>query len=199
MNKKSILLDVDEVICFSGYLDAVNEFLGTNYIIDDFNEYYIDNCVIPKERFEEFNMFLRGRNMYDKPVFIPGALDAIKKLNQFYDIYICSACINPFDSDNSGKLFVDKYNFLVKYLPFLNPNNFIFTGAKHLFKADIQIDDRLPNLINDTTVKILFPSYHNRNISNEELKRYGVVKLGDSWNDAWECIENYLIYEYTKK
>lgn len=199
MNKKSILLDVDEVICFSGYLDAVNEFLGTNYIIDDFNEYYIDNCAIPKERFEEFNMFLRGRNMYDKPVFIPGALDAIKKLNQFYDIYICSACINPFDSDNSGKLFVDKYNFLVKYFPFLNPNNFIFTGAKHLFKADIQIDDRLPNLINDTAVKILFPSYHNRNISKEELKRYGVVKLSDSWNDAWESIENYLVYEYTKK
>ena len=39
MNKKSILLDVDEVICFSGFLEAVNEFLNTSYVIDDFKVY----------------------------------------------------------------------------------------------------------------------------------------------------------------
>lgn len=199
MNRKSILLDVDEVICFSGYLAAVNDFLGTNYVIDDFNEYYIDSYVIPKERFDEFNLFLRDRNMYDNPVFIPGAIESIKRLNEFYDIYICSACINPFDSDNSGRLFVDKYNFLVKYLPFLDPNNFIFTGAKHLFKGDIQIDDRLSNLINDTSVRILFPSYHNRDISDKVLNDNGVIRIGSSWKDAWDKITDYLIYEYVKK
>ena len=31
MKKKDLLLDVDEVICFSGYLEAVNDFLNTNY------------------------------------------------------------------------------------------------------------------------------------------------------------------------
>lgn len=199
MIRKSILLDVDEVICFSGYLDAVNDFLGTNYVIDDFNEYYIDRYIIPKERFEDFNNFLVGRNMYENPVFIPGAIESIRKLNDYFDIYICSACINPFDSNNSGKLFVDKYNFLVKYLPFLDPNNFIFTGAKHLFKGDIQIDDRLPNLLNDTAVRILFPSYHNKNISDDVLKSNNIIKLGSSWNDAWDNITNYLIYEYNKK
>ena len=35
MNKKTILLDVDEVICFGGFLDAANEFLNTSYVIDD--------------------------------------------------------------------------------------------------------------------------------------------------------------------
>lgn len=199
MNRKSILLDVDEVICFSGYLDAVNDFLGTNYVIDDFNEYYIDSYVIPKERFDEFNLFLRDRNMYDNPVFIPGAIESIKRLSEVFDIYICSACINPFDSDNSGRLFVDKYNFLVKYLPFLDPNNFIFTGAKHLFKGDIQIDDRLPNLVNDTSVRILFPSYHNRDISDKVLNDNGVIRIGSSWKDAWGKITDYLIYEYVKK
>ena len=34
--KKKILLDIDEVFCFSGYLELVNEFLNTNYTIDDF-------------------------------------------------------------------------------------------------------------------------------------------------------------------
>ena len=48
--KKKILLDIDEVFCFSGYLELVNEFLNTNYIIDDFTEYYIDEAAISKDR-----------------------------------------------------------------------------------------------------------------------------------------------------
>ena len=47
MEKKKILLDCDKVICFSGFLEAVNDFLGTNYEIDDFTDYYIDDVIIP--------------------------------------------------------------------------------------------------------------------------------------------------------
>ena len=35
IQKPNLLLDVDEVICFEGFLDAVNDFLGTTYQIDD--------------------------------------------------------------------------------------------------------------------------------------------------------------------
>ena len=56
--KKTLLLDVDEVIVFSGFLEAINDFLGTNYVIDEFSEYYIDTVVIPSDRMDEFNDFL---------------------------------------------------------------------------------------------------------------------------------------------
>ena len=46
MKIKRILLDVDEVICFPGFLNAINEFLNTNYEIDYFNDYYIDEAVM---------------------------------------------------------------------------------------------------------------------------------------------------------
>ena len=46
--KKSILLDVDEVVCFPGFLKAANDFLGTDYKIDDFSDYYLDSVAIPK-------------------------------------------------------------------------------------------------------------------------------------------------------
>lgn len=52
--KKKILLDIDEVFCFSGYLKLVNEFLGTNYKIDDFEDYYIDEVAIPTEKKKPF-------------------------------------------------------------------------------------------------------------------------------------------------
>ncbi len=60
--KKDLLLDIDEVFCFSGLLEAINDFLGSNYAIDDFSDYYIDEVAIPKERFDEFNKFLSKRN-----------------------------------------------------------------------------------------------------------------------------------------
>ncbi len=37
--KKVLLLDIDEVFCFPGFLDAINDFLGSNYVIDDFLSY----------------------------------------------------------------------------------------------------------------------------------------------------------------
>ena len=39
--KKVLLLDVDEVIVFSGFLPLINEFLHTNYKIDDFTNLLI--------------------------------------------------------------------------------------------------------------------------------------------------------------
>ena len=68
--KKTILLDVDEVICFSGYLEAVNEFLNTQYAIDDFTDYYIDVAAVPKEKFQDFHHFLENRNMYQNATII---------------------------------------------------------------------------------------------------------------------------------
>lgn len=191
--KKDLLLDVDEVICFSGFLEAVNDFMGTNYVIDDFTDYYIDEVAIPKELFAEFNKFVSGRNLYENAQTLPYALETIKKLNEVYNIYICSSCINPFDVNGSGKLFADKYNFLITTLPFIKPENFIFTNAKHLFKAAIQIDDRLNNLNEDIETKILFPSYHNKDISNKELREKKVIRAGYDWKDGWIEIDKLLL------
>lgn len=198
--KKTLLLDVDETIVFGGFLEAVNDFLGMNYEIDDFTNYYIDEEAIPKERMDEFNEFLKGRNMYANATLLPGAFEAIKKLSEVYEIYICSGCVNPFDKEGSGRIFMDKYNFLFKALPFLKSENFIFTNSKHIFKADVQIDDRLPNLDETIETKILFPSYHNKTITDEELQKKNVVRAGYDWRTGWEQVMIILMpYEFEPK
>ena len=193
MVRKKILLDVDEVICSSGFLSAVNEFLGTNYEIDDFTDYYIDRKAIPKEQIEEFKEFVNNRNLYENTYILPGATEVIKRLNEVYDIYICSACVNGLNVEGSGKIFMDKYNFLIKNFSFLNPEHFIFTNTKNLFKADIQIDDRLSNLDDEIEIKILFPSYHNKNVTDEELNQKGVLRAGYDWRNGWNEIEKILL------
>ena len=192
--KKIILLDVDEVICFSGFLEVSNEFMGTNFDIDYFTDYYIDEVLVPKERFDEFNKFLLGKNLYENAKLLPNGVRVIEKLNKYYDIYPCTSCINPFDLNGSGKLFKDKYDFLLKTIPFIRPQNFIFTDTKNLFKADIQIDDRIQKLeSSDVKIKILFPSYHNKSISDEELKEKNIIRAGYDWREGWNNIEKILL------
>lgn len=193
--KQKLLLDIDEVLCFSGYLELVNEFLNTNYSIDDFTDYYIDEVAIPKNRMQEFNDFINQKNQYDHPIYLPGAVEAIIKLSEYYDIYPCTDCRNPFDLERSGRFFANKFDLLYRSIPqsVIPAKNYIFTGTKSNFKADIQIDDLLLNLDPSISTLILFPSYHNRNISDEELFSKGVIRAGHDWQFGWNEIEKLLI------
>ena len=195
MEKKNVLLDVDDVICFAGFLDYANEFMNTNYEIDDIKTYYIDDTIIPQNKIKEYNKFLNSKNIYENAHILPNAIESIKKLSEYYNIIICSACINPYDVENSGKYFKDKYDFLIKTLPFLKPESFIFTNTKNIIKADIQIDDRVSNLVNDIPIKILFPSYHNKEIADEYLSSKNIIRAGKDWRTGWQNVLNILIKE----
>ena len=193
MEKKNVLLDVDDVICFAGFLDYANEFMNTNYEIDDIKTYYIDDTIIPQNKIKEYNKFLNSKNIYENAHILPNAIESIKKLSEYYNIIICSACINPYDVENSGKYFKDKYDFLIKTLPFLKPENFIFTNTKNIIKADIQIDDRVSNLVNDIPIKILFPSYHNKEVADEYLASKNIIRAGKDWRTGWQNVLDILI------
>jgi len=52
---------------------------------------------------------------------------------------------------------------------------------------DIKIDDKITNLDNSTT-KILFNAWHNKTISEEELKDKNVIRVYN-----WKDIENILL------
>ena len=193
MKKKKILLDIDEVVCFSGFLQVLNRFLDANYEIDQFTTYYLEEEVLTEEQKPKFMEYLSTQNLYEVPDFLPGAIETLERLNEHFDIYVCSSCVNTEDLASSGKIFKDKYNFLIEHLPFLDPRKYIFTSTKNIFKADIQIDDRLQNLESDIETRILFPSYHNKNYTDEELKEKGIIRAGHEWRTAWAETEKILM------
>ena len=51
---QKLLVDIDEVLCQSTFLDEMNKFLKTNYKIDDFTEYYIDDALGTDENKQKF-------------------------------------------------------------------------------------------------------------------------------------------------
>ena len=56
--------------------------------------------------------------------------EVLKNLMTEYDIYICTACVMFGIELRSGKLYMDKFNYLIKEFPFLDPRKFIFTNWK---------------------------------------------------------------------
>ena len=185
---KTLLVDVDEVICHPTLIDEINKFLHTNYRLTDFTEYYIDDVLGSDENKQKFYEIIKNKNMYEDAVLLDGVTDALKKLSKEYDIYICSACAMFCLLKESGIYFKYKYDFLIKNFPFLNPEHFIFTGGKNIFKADAMIDDRPKNLMGDIGTRIMMLSYHNRDISDEELKKNNIIKVS-----SWAEIENILL------
>ena len=72
------------------------------------------------------------------------------------------------------------------------------TGTKNIFKADVQVDDLVKNFDPEIPGKFLFPSYHNREVTDEELKLKGIVRAGYDWREGWEVLEQQLI-DYAKE
>ncbi len=179
MNKKTIVIDMDDVITTETLTGIINEYLGTNYKENDFTEFYKQDVVPDKKEF--FKYFLT-KNEYDYGKITPNAINVIKKLNKKYEVFIGTSFIFREIVNESGILVKNKYDFLIKNFPFLNPMNFIFVGNKSILKSDIKIDDKIENLVNGD-IKILFTAYHNKNISDEELKSKGIIRAKD-WLDV---------------
>lgn len=66
---------------------------------------------------------------------MPHAQEVVKKLTEQYDVYIATAAMDVPTS------FHDKYEWLLEFFPFLDPQQFVFCGRKNVVKTDYLIDD----------------------------------------------------------
>lgn len=79
-----------------------------------------------------------------------------------------------------------KHNYLCEKLPFIPVNNYAFVNNKSIINCDIKIDDKLDNLVN-ADIKILFTSYHNKDLDDEFLKQKGVIRA-NSWLEVKDIL-----------
>ncbi|MEG1705275.1 MAG: hypothetical protein RR290_01715 [Clostridia bacterium] len=188
MNKQNLMIDMDDVICNGGFLYLINEFTHKHYVIDDFKDYYMQD-VIPQEDKKDWLEFFKQNNIYTKACFIQNAYEIIYKLNEVYNVFIVTSYIVPEEIIISSKLLQDKFVWLQENLPFISPYNYVFCSNKDIIDCDIKIDDKLSNLTGNihTKTKLLFTAYHNKNITDNELKNNNVIRV-NNWNDISEIL-----------
>lgn len=179
--KKSVMVDMDDVICEGGFLYLLNEYLDTNYKKSDFKDFYMQD-IIPDDAKEDFWKWFINKNQYDYCKLLDGAYDTLKEINKYYNLYIGTSYIFRDIPYDSGHILGQKYDYLVKSLPFISPSSYIFLTDKSVLNTDIKIDDRVDNLENCSR-KILFSAFHNQNIDNESLYAMGIERA-DNWYDV---------------
>ena len=86
---KTLMIDMDNVITDSIFLDLINEFLGTNYKLLDLKNYYLQELI--SDRKEEFWKFVRNKNFYEGASLLDDCFEVLESLNTKYDIYIVTA------------------------------------------------------------------------------------------------------------
>lgn len=184
--KKTIMVDMDDVITTGGFLHLINEYLKTNYTEDDFESFYMQDIVPNKD---EFFKWFKTHNMYDYCSLTPNVYEVLEKLSKNYEIFIGTSYIIRDIIKDTAFLLPQKYEFLINTFPFINPNNIIFLGNKSVLNCDIKIDDRIDNLDGAKT-KILFTAWHNKNISKDELNSKDIKRANN-----WKEIENIFLKE----
>jgi len=78
-DKKVGMIDMDEVIVDKRSLKVANDYLGTNYTLDNIKGFYIQN-IIPKEQQEDFWDFFFSKNVYDYAEILPNAYEVMEEL-----------------------------------------------------------------------------------------------------------------------
>ncbi len=184
---KKIMVDMDEVLCTGGYLEIVNRFLNTHYTLEELPGYCAED-MIPKERLKEYYEYFKGQNVYEYSYEIKDAVEVLEKLSKKYEIYICTAYYADVYKMDYGRLLLDKYIWLQEHIPFISPYHYIFMNDKSLLECDIKIDDRLSNLNGYGEQKYLFSSYHNGNVTEDELKEVGATLVS-----GWKELERILL------
>lgn len=183
--RKTLMIDMDDVITTGGFLESMEEFLGKKIDITKAKSFYLQEFLgeRKKEFFEDFDKI----NLYKNAKLMDDCYEVIKALNEKYKVYICTDYIWPEAISKSGPNLKNKYEYLMKKLDFFSPRNYIFAADKSIMNFDVRIDDKLINLEGAKT-KLLFDSYHNKDYSDGFLKENGIVRVHN-----WKEIANILL------
>ena len=182
MEKKTMMVDMDDVLCHSQILTYINEFLGTNYEYDDFTQYRLQ-CLLEDEK-DAFWQWVCQYNLYDGAELFPDAKEVLEEYHKYIDFYIVTAYLWDGIVDISADNLKNKYNYLKSELPFINPDRYIFTTNKKLMSFDIRLDDKVENIDHPAAeTKLLYTEWHNRFITDNELNKLGIKRV-NNWQEV---------------
>ena len=80
------MIDMDNVITDGKFLEYINDYLKTNYNIDDFTDYYYVQKLVGDN--EGFWNYVSNKNFYQDAPLLDDCYEVLNKLNDKYDLYI---------------------------------------------------------------------------------------------------------------
>ncbi len=150
-----ILFDMDEVIVqfLNGLLKEYNKLYNSNVTIDSIVDWDIS---------DEFTKIYTKPHFFENLLPYPKAIETINELiiNK-HEIYIVT------DAGGNLNIINGKYNWLKKYMPFINlQKNVILAHRKNLINGDIIIEDNPYTLSTFPNITIAMDKPYNKNVNS---------------------------------
>ena len=183
--KKTMMVDMDDVITSGRFMDYVNEYYGYEVDTSKVDTYYFQDALFGDKKADFFE-FLKEKNLYLDAELFPDCYDVLKDLNDRYQILVCTDYIWKEMISSAGSNLKNKYDYLYERLDFLNPRDFVFTANKSVINCDIKLDDKPVNLEGAST-KLLFTAWHNKKMTKEELDKEEIIRV-DNWKDVHKVL-----------
>lgn len=183
---KTIMVDMDDVLTYGNFSKILEDYLGYKPDYENFKSFYLQDILGDKK--EDFFSKFKDMNMYEEAELLPDCYDILKELSKHYKIYICTDYIWREIVEYAGRNLKNKYEFLYKKLDFIDPKNYIFAYDKSVINCDIKIDDKPEHILN-ADVKLLFTAWHNKDLTEKELKEKGIIRV-NNWKEIKEILLN---------
>lgn len=176
-----IACDVDNVLnnLQEAVIELFNERHGTNYTVDYFHDYNVENVLPVKEAIAMKEMYSEN-GIYDYVKPLAGSQEGLQKLiNDGHHVYLVT------DAIPSG--YGEKVEWIHHFFPFVNDAHIVAMKHKHLFKCDLMYEDNMRNLLAGV-------SYH-RVCMDQPWNRHGKDYVYDihrcsSWKEFLDIVDN---------
>lgn len=166
-----IAVDMDEVItdALTKHVQMYNEHFGKQTTFEDLVGVSLPQYAQEHER-EKVIEFVMTETFFEDLDVFPGAIETLEALSKEHELFITTAAMEVPNS------FAAKYRWLVKHLPFINTQHFVFCGDKSIVQADYLIDDNVRHFKRFKGTGILFDAPHNRFVEhNPRVKNWDEV------------------------
>jgi len=154
--KKSIAIDMDGVIA-----DEVTQLLSWYEVHYDVKVHpgeiigkHEDDVVPHKDAYTRLS---KMPGFFRTMPVMPGAVEAVKELQERFDIYIVSAAMQY------PHCLSEKREWLTEHFPFIDWRHIVFCGDKSIIGTNYMIDDHIKNLDYFKGRTIMFHAFHNVN------------------------------------
>lgn len=175
-----ICCDVDNVInnLQEAITNQFNKRHGTNYTLNDFHDYNVENVLPVKEAIAMKEMYGES-GIYDIVKPLSGSQEALQKLiGMGHQVYLVTDAI--------PKTYGEKVEWIHHFFPFIDDAHIAAMKHKHLFKCDVMIEDNLQNLLAGINYhRICFDYEWNRSARKDWV--YEVYRCSN-----WEQIVNVI-------
>ncbi|MGC4041752.1 MAG: 5'(3')-deoxyribonucleotidase [Flavobacterium sp.] len=121
-----------------------------------------------------FKIFIHKEGFFRNAPVMDGAIEAVAKLSEEFEVYIVSAAME-FPLSLS-----EKHEWLLEHFPFISWKNIVFCGNKSIINADYMIDDHRKNLDTFKGKALMFSAFHNHGQNHHD--RF----------DNWKSIVSFL-------